>query len=117
MSAIILPIVSVVERREHHARLTLEVAQDLVYFQGHFPQVPLLPGVVQLTWAIELARTHLKLTGQFQSLASIKFMHVIQPGSRVDLLLDHDATRHSLQFEYRIEPHSCSAGTVRFAVQ
>lgn len=115
MSTIILPTVSVVERNTQRAHLALDVASDLPYFQGHFPQVPLLPGVVQLTWAIELARAHLPVSGTFQSLASIKFMHVIQPGSKVDLLLEHHAERNSLHFEYRIEPHSCSAGTVRFA--
>ena len=96
-------------------RVTLTVSADLLYFRGHFPLVPLLPGVVQLTWAIELARLHLNVSGQFQSLAGIKFMHVIQPNSTVALLLNHQVERHSIHFEYRIEPHSCSVGTVRFA--
>jgi 3-hydroxymyristoyl/3-hydroxydecanoyl-(acyl carrier protein) dehydratase len=115
VSTIILPTVTVVACDRQRARLALDVANDLQYFQGHFPQVPLLPGVVQLTWAIELARAHLPVTGTFQSLAGIKFMHVIQPGSKVDLLLEHHAERNSLQFEYRIEPRSCSMGTVRFS--
>jgi 3-hydroxymyristoyl/3-hydroxydecanoyl-(acyl carrier protein) dehydratase len=114
-AAIILPTISNVERTAAGVRLNLEIAADLPYFRGHFPQVPLLPGVVQLTWAIKLARLHLNISGQFQSLAGIKFMRVIQPGSTVELLLAHQAERNTVEFEYCIESQSCSTGKVRFA--
>jgi len=29
------------------------IPQDLDYFNGHFPQTPILAGVVQLHWAVE----------------------------------------------------------------
>ena len=37
-------------------QLTLRVHRDLQWFEGHFPDVALLPGVVQTTWVVELAR-------------------------------------------------------------
>lgn len=40
---------------EHVAQLQLHMPQDLIYFEGHFPGFQILPGVVQLDWAIHFA--------------------------------------------------------------
>ena len=37
-------------------RVDLRVPADLACFPDHFPGFPLLPGVVQLDWALALAR-------------------------------------------------------------
>jgi hypothetical protein len=39
--------------------LSLRVPIDLVYFPVHFPQAPVLPGAVQVSWALSLASTRL----------------------------------------------------------
>src|SRR5690606_9799268 len=45
------------ERQEDDQwHLELGVPVDLAHFSGHFPQTPVLPGVVQIDWAISLAR-------------------------------------------------------------
>ncbi len=47
--------------------LALTVPDDLLYFDGHFRVAPVLPGVVQVDWAIHYGRLHLGLTGAFKA--------------------------------------------------
>ena len=41
-------------------------------------------------------------------------MRVIQPGDRVTLLLEFDAARRELTFEYQLAGESCSSGRASF---
>lgn len=108
-----LPQVHSTERTSDGVRLTLAVPATLEYFDGHFPGCPLLPGVVQIGWAIGLARQHLAVDGGFRSLSAVKFTRVIQPGATVDLLLEL-AAGPELSFEYQLDGLSCSGGRVLF---
>jgi len=96
-------------------RIDLSVPAGLHYLEGHFPACPLLPGVVQLTWAIELAKQHLPIAGQFHGVSALKFMRVIQPGEPVSLLLNFDTAKRQLTFEYRSAGGVCASGAVSFA--
>lgn len=83
-------------------------------FQGHFPGCPLLPGVVQIQWAIELGRAHLSIRGAFRELRGLKFMRVIQPGAALTLELQSDAAGSELKFAYSTDGRLCSRGVVCF---
>jgi 3-hydroxymyristoyl/3-hydroxydecanoyl-(acyl carrier protein) dehydratase len=109
------PLIDSTARTAQGVQLELTVPPDLHYFKGHFPAYAMLPGVVQVTWAIELARQHLAFSGDFRGLSGLKFMRVIQPGSKVTLALDFDSDAQKLNFEYRSLDGSCSIGTAQFA--
>jgi 3-hydroxymyristoyl/3-hydroxydecanoyl-(acyl carrier protein) dehydratase len=111
---IVVPEIRASERTAHGVRLELHIPADLAYFNGHFPEVPLLPGVVQISWAIELGRKDVPFSGAFRALNAIKFMRVIQPGATVCLLLEYAADKHQLDFEYALEGQTCSNGTALF---
>lgn len=96
-------------------RIELHVPRELSWFEGHFPGCPLLPGVIQVTWAIEFARRHLPLPPQFASLSTMKFMRFIVPDTRVTLWLAFDPARRELKFQYREADAVCSEGVVGFA--
>lgn len=101
-------------RGEQCVRLEMRVPRDLSWFQGHFPDCPLLPGVIQLTWAVQFARVHLRIPPGFHSLSTLKFMRFILPGAELALLLEFNAARRELSFEYRESGELCSAGKVGF---
>jgi len=111
---IVLPEIRATERNEHGVRLELRVAADLVYFDGHFREVSLLPGVVQIAWAIELARKYIPAIGVFKSLSAVKFTRVIQPESTVWLSLEYTHAKGQLDFSYELEGRHCSNGSVLF---
>ena len=80
---------------------------DRTAVEGHVAEVPVLPGVVQIGWAIEFARIHLPSSARFRSLAAVKFTRVIQPQTAVTLDLVANAAKRELSFEYRCGDESC----------
>jgi len=111
---LLLPEVDALERAQGQLRLHFLVPETVAYFEGHFPHCPVLPGVVQVGWAIEFARLHIPFSGRFRSLSAVKFMRVIQPNAAVTLRLAADADRRLLGFEYSISGEPCSSGRVLF---
>lgn len=109
-----LPSIEALERSADRVNLRFVVPPALVYFEGHFPECPLLPGVVQVGWAVEFARRHIPFEGRFRSLASVKFTRVIQPDETIALRLIADAQRRELSFEYRRGTEICSSGRILF---
>lgn len=95
----------------------LRVPQELSYFQGHFPQCPLLPGVVQISWSIELGRKHVPFSARFRELRAVKFTRVILPGASVTLQLDYSPEERQLHFAYRLDDQVCSSGSALFDAQ
>ena len=92
--------------------LQLSVPPDLAYFSGHFPKAPVLPGVVQVEWALNLGRQLLKLPGAFAGMEVLKFQQLVRPGDEVQLHLRFDPERGKLYFAYRNETATCSSGRI-----
>lgn len=93
-------------------QLRLQVPLDLAYFSGHFPHAPVLPGVVQVDWAQQLARRYLALPPRFAGLEVLKFQQLIRPGDTLVLTLRFDAERGKLHFAYRNGDAPCSSGRI-----
>lgn len=110
----LLPQIDALDRLNDHVNLRFVVPATLGYFEGHFANCPVLPGVVQVGWAIEFARRHLPFSARFRSLAAVKFKRVIQPNAAVALRLAADAGRRELSFEYRCDGVGCSSGRILF---
>ena len=92
----------------------LRVPADLFYFDGHFTDAPLLPGVVQVEWALHFARLHLDLPAQFRAMHALKFQQPVLPERPVRLALDYDASKSSLQFRYLSAAGQHASGRILF---
>ncbi len=92
--------------------LELDVPLDLAHFSGHFPQTPILPGVVQVDWAQTLARGLMELPPRFAGMEVLKFQQLARPGDRLQLHLRFDAERGKLYFSYRNGEAACSSGRI-----
>ncbi|MCG6573709.1 AMP-binding protein [Pseudomonas sp. AF32] len=96
--------------------LQLAVPPDLAYFSGHFPTAPVLPGVVQVDWALSLGRQLLDLPPRFIGMEVLKFQQLIRPGDEVQLHLRFDRERGKLYFAYRNDTATCSSGRIVLGV-
>lgn len=103
-------IVSVAQIEQSQLLLQLAVPEDLTCFAGHFPDFPILPGVVQLDWVVALAALHLQLEGHVQSVERLKFMRPIRPGQQLSLELVFNAARQWLDFTYQYQGQVCAKG-------
>lgn len=99
--------------QEDQWHLELGVPVDLAHFSGHFPHAPVLPGVVQIDWAIALARELLEdLPPRFQGMEVLKFQQLARPGDSLNLTLRFDRERNKLYFTYRKGDAPCSSGRI-----
>lgn len=92
--------------------LQLAVPPDLAYFSGHFPQAPVLPGVVQVEWALQLGQQLMDLPEKFAGMEVLKFQQLVRPGDEVQLHLRFDPARGKVYFAYRNETATCSSGRI-----
>lgn len=107
------PDVRAVRRSGNSVELELHVPRTLDFFQGHFPRFGILPGVVQVDWALTYGRRHLQVSGDFRRLRGVKFLHPILPGARLLLILTQDDPGE-LVFAYRNAERTFSTGRAVF---
>ena len=88
-----------VERNPHEAVFELVAPRNLLYFSGHFPDRPILPGVVQIDWVIACARQCFDLPPLFRGVHALKFHRVIPPEIPVRLQVIHDPDKSALFFQ------------------
>ncbi|MGM0858233.1 MAG: AMP-binding protein [Pseudomonadota bacterium] len=71
--------------------LSLEVPERLIFLEGHFDNYPVVPGVVMVQWAVELAGTSFGELDEFKGIERLKFKQVLRPGARFTLQLTRRA--------------------------
>jgi 3-hydroxymyristoyl/3-hydroxydecanoyl-(acyl carrier protein) dehydratase len=81
------------EQTTDSCELTLHLPDDLMYFQGHFPEKPILAGVVQLQWAVTFAKQYLSLDDlPVNSVEVLKFQQFIEPNSEIVLSMSQKSS-------------------------
>lgn len=104
------PAIRASHRLEGEAEIALHVPADLAYFEGHFPGLPLVPGVVLVDWAVKLAASAFALELEAARDFQVKFQRPILPGS--DLILSMKRSADRLSFEYRNGTEIVSSGKI-----
>jgi 3-hydroxymyristoyl/3-hydroxydecanoyl-(acyl carrier protein) dehydratase len=106
------PIVRHVAAEAAGIALQLDLPADLPCFRGHYPAFPVLAGVVQIDWVMQLAATHLHCDQRSASDFRVKFKRVIVPATPLTLMLCHNSVRHRLEFVYRSGELIASEGRI-----
>lgn len=110
-----LPHTRLIECNAQRVELEVIVPSNLFYFEGHFPEAPILPGVVQIDWAIRYGRQYFDLPLQFRAIHALKFHHVIRAERPVALELVHEAQKGRLNFRYFSPEGQHASGCILFA--
>lgn len=101
---------------ENSVTLWLQIDGEIEDFKGHFPQLPLLPGVTQIDWAIYYAQQLFDSPKSFQGMEVIKFQEPILKDTLVKLALTWHADKQKLHFNYTSEQgdesHTHSSGRI-----
>jgi 3-hydroxymyristoyl/3-hydroxydecanoyl-(acyl carrier protein) dehydratase len=108
------PIVLEERATPPEAVVRVSIPADLEYFAGHFPGSPIVPGVVQLKWAIDSARRLLGVRGCVARMEALKFQQVMRPGAAASLTLKWVAADRKLYFAYAADEARFSSGRLFF---
>lgn len=110
------PDIRPLERGADWVELELFNRPDLRQLSGHFPGMPIVPGVAQIDWAVKLAARHLDLPLEAATNYQVKFHRLTLPDSISILRLEHDRTRARLSFSYRrTDRELLTSGTISLA--
>ena len=105
-----------VRRRLDDAQLEgiLYVDAGLPLFDGHFPGNPILPGVVQIEWAVDAAGEAFATASAaaFRGMSRIKFKSPVRPGAWLHLTLTCRA--HDVTFTYFDHQGMCTEGKLHY---
>jgi 3-hydroxymyristoyl/3-hydroxydecanoyl-(acyl carrier protein) dehydratase len=106
------PEVLAMRQRDAAVELALSLPPGLLYFTGHFPGFAILPGIVQVDWAIRFGRAYLPIGDAVPAEMQIKFRRPIRPAAQLilRLALNDGGGRRQMTFDYESDGVACSSG-------
>jgi 3-hydroxymyristoyl/3-hydroxydecanoyl-(acyl carrier protein) dehydratase len=108
------PIWTSHDRNGDTALIGLTVPENLLFFQGHFANHPVLPGVVQLHWAQDRTREAFGLSQIPHEVTQLKFRRTIGPGDAITLRLDFNRDKRQVKFSYGDADGDRASGILKF---
>ena len=97
--------------------LQLKVLPELIYFAGHFPEQPILPGVTQLAWAESFGKIFFNISQPFLRMEVVKFKKIIRPNDIIRMKLNWKSESSKLYFELSSLTDSHSSGRIVYGEQ
>ena len=97
--------------------LTCRILPKLIFFTGHFPEQPILPGVTQISWAESLAKLFFYIEIPFLRMEVIKFKKIISPYDIIQIKLTWKVDTSKLYFELTSKTDSHSSGRLVYGEQ
>lgn len=86
----------------------LQVPAKLAFFDGHYPVMPILPGVAQLAFAVDAARALLGFEPVVERIEALKFKEPVRPEDRLHLTVEH--ADGVLRFRLRRDERELASG-------
>ena len=90
--------------------IEIDALESTGAFDGHFPNCPILPGVIQLDWVMKLVKMFFPIVEPSAQNFQIKFSKIIRPG-KINLHLKYTGAK--IDFEYYVGEEKCSSGSIK----
>jgi len=87
----------IIEKNENSVSLIFTIPKDSLYFDGHFPDYPILPAVAQIDIVVNFASENFGTDIIISQIKRTKFLKVITPS--LSLLLKLEKKETSLNFK------------------
>lgn len=111
------PEVLAVQRKEAVVEIEMRVPEDLACWPGHFPRYRILPGVLQLQWALEEIARWTGAAPELTRVDALKFKTPLLPGQRTRLRIRRDLDAPRFHFEFAHEGVVYSQGRIVLAAE
>lgn len=101
--AIIESMVELDSRDKENPTASLVFANDFIGFDGHFPGVPILPGVIMLKCGLLLAELSLDQSLTLKTIKQAKFARTIFPEEIINFKLKIERNKHDIKISATID--------------
>lgn len=105
-----------IERTETEFRYRLLLPEDDAYFEGHFPDQPVLPGVGQLHLLTQALSASLGRTVQWSKVHAIRFRRPILPNSPCEITVQRPDDDGEVRFQIEGEEGLMADGRFTIAL-
>jgi 3-hydroxymyristoyl/3-hydroxydecanoyl-(acyl carrier protein) dehydratase len=109
------PTFSVIEHNDHHLLLNVTIDDHLRCLKGHFDEFSVVPGVVQLDWAVQFSQEYLWMPTKGLEVCRLKFQKILRPTTEVQLRIVKKSSHESV-FRYANESDIFSSGTLKWLI-
>ena len=92
----------------------LLVSRELRVLRDHFPAAPVVPGVMQIAWAVELACRHGLVSGPLFGIVTAKFRRLVRPGMLLAARLEASPEQGQCSFVFELDGEAVSTGRLQF---
>lgn len=104
--------------KSQNQRATYELINESPWFDGHFPSLPIFPGIAQINLAVGLVIQNLQRDGKRYSLCSLKkvrFRRLLKPGDIIRVYTEPDPNETMMyRFKILADEEIAANGTASF---
>lgn len=86
------------------------------YFDGHFDEFAVLPGVVQINYVMLCAEEYFGITPDISGITKLKFTKIIQPDMDIFLKIEYIEDSGKITFKYFMDDAIYSSGNINLEV-
>ncbi|EEX50730.1 hypothetical protein [Pasteurella dagmatis] len=106
----ILPEYQLQKCTDHELEVICFFHSDYPYFEGHFPNLPILAGVVQLGLVYEFIQQYWRQDIRLNPIKQVKYQKLLFPENTLVLQVKKETNKKRITFEYRCGDTTISSG-------